>query len=130
MKAAFFGILWWILIFVEVSAIGFTPGLATRGPSGLTLLPPGVALHFAALIGFTLLLAKFYFRGGDEAPSHPLFTAAIIVLVGLGLDALITVPLFVKNYLLYFQKWTLWMGVIVFAATFYAAAKMTQAKSP
>jgi hypothetical protein len=38
-KPVLFGILWWVLVFVEVSVIGFTPGLATMGEYGFTLEP-------------------------------------------------------------------------------------------
>lgn len=122
-KLLLFGLLWWVLIFVEVSIIGFTPGFATMGDNGFTLLPMGIAIHFFLLAIFSAVLGKLYFSKKPFASQNALVAAATIVLIGLLLDALITVPFFVKSYSVYFSKWTLWTGVGVFIGVFYCIGK-------
>ena len=123
-KLALFGLLWWVLIFVEVSIIGFTPAFATMGENGFTLLPKGIAVHFILLVVFSALLGKLYFRKTTVESQSAIVPAAIIVFIGFLLDALITVPFFVKSYSIYFTKWTLWAGVGIFLIVFYCIGKL------
>lgn len=117
-KALLFGLLWWVIVFVEVSIVGFTPGLATMGEFGFTLLPVGVAIHFAVVTLLAWFLARFYFRKGGANLREGIRAAAVMSVVGLLLDAVITVPFFVKSYEHYYSKWTLWAGLLVFVAAF------------
>ena len=125
-KLILYGLLWWVLIFVEVSIVGFTPSFSTMGENGFTLLPKGIAIHFALLVIFSALLGKLYFRKTAVASQNAIVAAAIIIFTGLLLDALITVPFFVKSYSVYFTKWTLWAGVGIFLIVFYFMGKPTK----
>jgi len=122
-KMVLYGLLWWVLIFVEVSIIGFTPGLATVGENGFSLLPKGIAIHFILLVIISALLGKLYFRKTIVESQNAIVPAATIVFIGFLLDALITVPFFVKSYSVYFTKWTLWVGVGIFLIVFYCIGK-------
>lgn len=126
-KALLFGLLWWIIIFVEVSAIGFTPGLATQGEYGFTLLPAGIAAHFVIVAGLAWALARLYFRKVAADIPSAAKVAAIIAIVGLVLDAVITVPFFVKDYAHYYSKWTLWVGLALFVGAFVVGSPRTSA---
>ncbi len=114
-----YGVILWAIIFVEVSVIGFTPTLATQGENGFVLLPMGLVLHFLLLATMAFLLATQYFKKATPSPKAGVKAAAVMVGVGLVLDALITVPFFVKSYVLFYTKWSLWVGIalvlIIFA---------------
>lgn len=118
------------LLFIEVSVIGFTPGLATMGEYGFTLLPVGAAIHFVLLAILAALLAKLYLRKASTPmpPREGLRAAAIMAVTGLALDAAVTVPFFVKSYSHYYAKWTLWAGVAVFVIVFSWIASQKQTK--
>lgn len=116
-RALIFGLLCWAFIFVEVSVVGFTPGLATMGEHGFTLEPLGVAIHFVVLAGLAWLLAKQFYKRPVTGLSVPV-AGVIIIGTGFILDALVTVPFFVKDYGHYYSKWTLWAGAALFVVVF------------
>lgn len=128
-RALLFGLLCWIIIFVEVSVIGFTPNLATRGEFGFTLLPAGIAAHFVFLGILAWAISRMYFRKSTGPLSRsPTAAGATVIATGFLLDAIVTVPMFVKDYGYYYSKWTLWVGALVFIA-FYVFAHKIKAKS-
>jgi hypothetical protein len=135
-KPLLFGLLWWVIVFVEVSLVAFTPGMAVVGPYGFTLSAPGVVVHFAALAGIGWGLARLYARRrGDAGASMPITwdeavrAALVMAACGLALDAVITVPLFVKSYAHYYSKWTLWVGLVVAGSAFLASIRQRLARA-
>lgn len=116
-RALLFGILCWIFIFVEVSVIGFTPGLSILDEHGFTLQPLGITVHFLILIGLALFLSKQFYKKPVGGLS-PLLIGVIVIGTGFVLDALVTVPFFVKDYGHYYSKWTLWAGAALFVVVF------------
>jgi hypothetical protein len=127
-KAILYGLFGWMAIFVEVSVIGFTPGLAIQGQNGFTLLPPGIAIHFCLLVLLSAILAFFYFKNSKAGMVEGAKVGSIVILTGFVLDSLITIPYFVKSYSLFFTKWTLWVGVLLVIGTFSFVAKWKKDK--
>lgn len=105
-----FGALLWILIFFEVSILMFAFGL-----SGMIYS----IVHYILSAILALIVALFYFRGLNKKDTgfvNGLLLGLYFVIVGIILDAIITVPLFVKDYT-FFLNWNLlisyFIGIIV-----------------
>ncbi len=95
-KAAFYGALLWVVIFFYVSALMF--GLKIQIPS-TTYYLINVPV-FAILVG---IASYFYFKGEKTGAKNGLFLGVIMLLVGVVLDAVITIPLFIKDYMFFFR---------------------------
>ena len=116
-KAISYGALLWALIFFEVSILMF----------GFNLNPPATLyyiLHYFLLAVFTVVSAKWYFTQEKKSNLTKRFLVGLVfVVTGIILDAIITVPLFVKDYTAFFStKWMLigYLEVIVLAAVYGA----------
>jgi len=93
LRAILFGIILWILIFLDSSILMFCFGI----------FPPDYLynlIHYILLIIFTLLLASAYFKpekilkGSKQGFILGLIFVAVLVI----LDSVITVPFFVNDY--------------------------------
>lgn len=118
-KSLLYGVLMWVIIFVEVTIIGFTPQLATQGANGFILNIYGVVIHFVFLVILALLLSKFYFKGRQARVKESILAAILFLAVGTVLDIAVTVPFFVKDYGIFFWKWSLWVGYGIFFLAFF-----------
>jgi hypothetical protein len=99
------GILLWVLIFAEIS-------ITMIGLKFSNLV--SYIIHYIVLIPLALLCAKFYYKSKDKINGFLL--GFFIVLIGIILDCLITVPLFIMpaggNYMTYFSQFYLIVGLI------------------
>lgn len=102
-RAIGFGVMLWILIFVEVTIVMFIPALQDK------VLTQHI-IHWIVLIPMVLLLAKWYFKADPPTLKKGFFLGLIGLAVGIILDLLITIPLFVKDYG-FFADWKLWVGM-------------------
>ena len=106
LRAILLGALLWVLIFFEVSILMFGFGLED-----------GIAyylIHYIILIGFVVLVNLIYFRcekvnGGLK---EGLLLGIILVITGVVLDAVITVPLWIEESYAFFNNVYLWFGLI------------------
>lgn len=84
------GILSWVLIFFEVSILMFGFGLES-GPLYYTL-------HYILSAILVATCAWIYFKTEEASLQKGLSLGVLFVIVGVILDSIITVPLFVKDY--------------------------------
>ena len=90
-RAILLGALGWVLIFFEVSILMF----------GLKLAPPAAsyyALHYVLAAAIIAAASLLYFRKAKAGAKEGLVLGVIFAVVGVILDSIITVPLFVKDY--------------------------------
>ncbi len=98
-----YGTLLWILIFVEVSIIMFIPGLSELTQNCLHL----IILPLLALFCFIK-----YFKSSTASAKNGFLAAVYFLVIGTILDLVITIPLFVKDYALFYSSWWLWIGYL------------------
>src|SRR5689334_20565116 len=91
-----FSMVWWMVCAVEVGTVGAIPALALRVEHGFVLTAVGVVVHFALLVCISVALALVYLRRYSQERGSTVPLAVSTVLTGLALDALVTVPLFVR----------------------------------
>ncbi len=101
-RAILTAILLWVLIFFEVSILMF--GLKLQG----TIY---YAIHFVLLVLLVSISALIYFRKVKGNLTEGLVLGVIYVIVGVILDAIVTVPLFIKDYS-FFIQWDLLLGLL------------------
>src|SRR3989344_2384779 len=104
-RALLCGALLWVLIFFEVSILMF----------GFKIVGGGLyyTIHYIMLIILASLSALIYFRGRvDRGLGQGLLVGLVMVLTGIVLDAIITVPLFTKNYAAFFKDIYLLIGLV------------------
>lgn len=105
LRGAGLGILFWIVIFVEISVtmIGLKFGSTTT-----------YIIHYILMIPLGVLIGWLYYKSRDKINGFLL--GLFMVLVGIILDMIITVPLFIipagGNYLSYFTELYLIIGLI------------------
>lgn len=111
-RALSFGIALWILIFFEVNILMF--GFNIKPPSGVYF-----TLHFIFLTIFALLCNLSYFWGKEIKTGllQGIIIGIIFVIVGIILDASITIPLFVKDYNFLLRKDILFGELIILILT-------------
>lgn len=113
-RAVLSGALAWVLIFFEVSILMF--GFKLQ-PSGMTYY----IIHYILLIFIVAVCASIYFNGTKTKTGlkEGILAGVVMFASGMVLDAIITVPLFVKDYVLFFGN--IWMilgyveGIVVAA---------------
>ncbi len=110
-QSTLFGVLFWLIIFVEVSIIGFSPDLATMGEFGFEFNQTGNIIHLIAVTLIAAILARLYYKKDKPKFIDALQVGIVISLIGIILDAVITVPLFVKNYASFYGDPNLWIGI-------------------
>jgi hypothetical protein len=85
-KAVLLGILFWIFIFVEISVTKIGLGL-----SQLAVL----IINYILIVPFSIIIASMYYKSRDRLNGFVL--GLIVVVTGIILDAVITVPMFVNG---------------------------------
>ena len=90
-RAVLTGALIWVLVFFEVCVLMF--GFKLNPPSSLYYI-----IHYIAFVIFVLLASLIYFRGKKVKAGlmWGLWLGIIFILVGIVLDSIITIPLFMK----------------------------------
>lgn len=103
-RAVIFGVIIWVVIFFEVCILIFGFRL-TRGSSFYNVW------HFS-LAGIIVAIASwFYFEKAKKNLENGILAGIIFMITGCVLDAIITVPLFIKNYRFFIDRY-LWVGLI------------------
>ena len=99
------GVLLWVFIFIEISITMI--GLKLPNTTVWTI-------HYILLIPFSILCAKFYYKSKDNVNGFVL--GIVILIVGIILDMITTVPLFIipqgGNYGTYFSNMFMIAGFI------------------
>ena len=90
-RAVLTGALIWVFVFFEVSILMF--GFKLNSPDSLYYI-----IHYIALAIFVILASLIYFRGKKAKAGfwNGLYLGIIFILVGIVLDSIITIPLFMK----------------------------------
>lgn len=101
-KAVWCGALLWVLVFFEVSILMF--GFGMEGNSIYYV-------HYVVGIILALLAAMIYFKHQNSDYLQGFYLGLVFVIVGLVLDAVITVPLFVKDYSFFLNGW-MWISIL------------------
>lgn len=113
-RAIGFGIMFWVLAFVVISILMFSPWFKD-GEMRQNIT------WWILEIPITLLLAKWYFKKVTPTAKNGLVLGVLGLITGSILDAAITVPLFVKSYSLFFGNWLMYVGYgIVLLLCIYA----------
>ena len=104
-RAILTGVLLWAFVFVVMSILMFAPGLKDQVFFQYLIM-------WVLLIPVTLFVAKWYFHV-DEPTSKKGFLLGILVLItGTVLDAIISVPVFVKSYTVFYSNTYLYIGML------------------
>lgn len=127
-KPLLVGVLFWVLIATEVAIIGMRPELAAQTENGFVFNPTGMGVHFFLLSVITTVVAFFVFRKKSATAINGVKLGLVVVAVGLLLDIIITVPMFVKSYPFYFGKWTIWAGYALAVAVMGIGAMLFSKK--
>ncbi|HIH09884.1 MAG TPA: hypothetical protein HA254_04405 [Candidatus Diapherotrites archaeon] len=90
-RAALMGVALWVAIFFEVSALMF--GFSLQGPTYYI-----VHYVLAGLLAAIAGVLYFQAQGAGKGIREGLIAGAVMLIAGIILDAIITVPLFVKDY--------------------------------
>ena len=100
-----FGAMLWVAAFVVISIVMFTPWFKDN-----TLRV--MATWWVVEIPVVLLLAKWYFKLDPPTIKKGFLLGLVGIVVSMVLDAVITVPLFVKSYPAFYGSWQLWVGLV------------------
>ena len=71
-------------------------------------------IYWILLVPVTLLSAKWYFKEDSPTLKKGLLLGLIGLAVGIVLDLIITVPLFIKSYSEFYSQWELYVGFAIF----------------
>ena len=104
-RAIIFGISVWIAAFVIISILMFTPWFKD---SQTRVQVAWWVLEIPAV----LLLAKWYFKMDPPTVKKGFLLGVIGLVVGTVLDMIITVPLFVKSYSIFYTNWLMYIGFV------------------
>lgn len=116
-RALGFAVLLWIIIFGVISVLMFAPWFRDSE------MRVNIFWYVLA-VPIVLLWAKAYFKMDEPTAKKGLFLGLIALVVGTILDAVITVPFFVKDYALFFGDWTMYIGYVeVLFLTIFAGAE-------
>ena len=88
-RAILTGVLSWVLIFFEVSILMFGFGITDVNKS---------PVHYILIIITIAIPALIYFNKARAGLKQGLLLGMVFVVVGLILDSIITIPLFIKSY--------------------------------
>ncbi len=107
-KATIGAILLWVLIFVTWSIVIFLPPFK----DGNNMMWQYI-IHYVLLILWIWIVAKIYFGKVVASSKEGLIYGIYVLIVGIILDAIITVPLFpVGTHAEFFGQWEMWIGYI------------------
>lgn len=104
-RSIMFGAALWIAAFVVISIVMFVPWFKE---STLRVM----AIWWILEIPVVLLLAKWYFKADPPTVKKGVLLGIVGFVVSMVLDAIITVPLFVKSYAAFYGSWQLWVGLV------------------
>ncbi len=93
-RAIVIGIALWVVIFFEVSILMFGFGLST----GVLYY----SIHYVIVTALLVVATLFYFKKKRGSWKEGLLFGLVGMITGIILDAVITVPLFVKDYSQFF----------------------------
>ncbi len=117
-RAVLAGIVLWVLIFFEVSILMFGFGL-----EGTTYY----MIHYILAGILILAVSWYYFKGpkSNKILKEGLLLGAVMVVIGIILDAIITVPLFIQEGYDFFLRLDIVMGLVlvVIVATVFTVVK-------
>lgn len=117
-RAIVFGIVLWVLVFFEVSILMFGFGLTES-----TLY---YVLHYFLLAVFISILAyKYFSKDVEKGLIEGIVLGIIFIFVGIVLDSVITIPLFVKDYGFLIDRAMLlsYLEIIILSASYGAFKK-------
>ena len=86
-RAVFIGALLWVLIFFEVSILMF--GVKLKAPDTNYYI-----IHYIIVILLVFLASLIYFRKAKAGAFEGLYLGFVFIFVGIVLDSVITIPLF------------------------------------
>ncbi len=92
------------------------------GDNGFQFNQTGIIIHLIATTLIAGILARLYYKQEKPAFIDALQVAVVMVIAGLILDVVITVPLFVKSYSAHFGSANLWIGVTLSVLAFAIAS--------
>jgi len=104
-RALVYGVILWILIFVEFSIVMFLPWFKDHTKAQYVA-------NWVLLIPIVLLCTKWFFKAEVPTTKKGLLLGIIGLVVGTILDMLITIPFFVKSYSLYYGNWMMYIGFV------------------
>ncbi len=104
LKSVLYGALLWVLIFFEVSILMFGLGL-----EGILYY----IIHYIIAIILVSIIAILYFKKEKADFGKGIILGIGFSIVGIVLDSIITVPLFIKDYSLMFGDIGLWIGIFL-----------------
>jgi len=94
------GVLLWVLIFFEVSLLMF--GLKLQGTLYYTI-------HYILLVLLIAIPALVYFKKAKGNFTEGLLLGIVFIIIGMILDFIITIPLFIKDYS-FLIRWDILVG--------------------
>lgn len=117
-RAVMFGAFIWVMIFFEVSILMF--GFKMTGTTYYTW-------HYIFSAVIVVFASWIYFKKVKGGLENGIIAGIIFIMVGCILDAIITIPLFVKNYGFFLDRY-LWIGLIegIVATSLVGALKKRQ----
>lgn len=105
-RAVLAGALVWVLVFFEASILMF--GFKLNPPDSLYYI-----IHYTAFIIFVLLSSLIYFRKAKAGLIPGFWLWVIFILVGIALDSIITIPLFMNFDYSFLIKGEMLVGFVV-----------------
>lgn len=97
------GVMLWVVILITISILRLIPWFLDR-----RLILFGI--FWVLLIPEVLLMCKWYFKMDEPNLKKGFGLGVVLLLVTLALDVIITVPLFVKSYSVFFGDWMMYVG--------------------
>ena len=111
------GILFWIVLFVLISIVMFLPFLAGK------IVIQNIIVFIIDIVA-AFIFATWYFQKAKGGIGNGIIFGIGILLIGIILDMIITVPLYVNSYIEYFSMWTLYLGILLVIITCAIAGAM------
>ncbi len=122
-KSIMYGIALWVIIFVEVSILGFIPQLARVGEHGFEFNSLGQWMFITVTAVTAFFVGTHYFHKEKKRELVDGIVAFLpVLLTGLVLDIAITVPFFVKDYAAFLYDQMLWLSILFSWGTFAVSA--------
>jgi hypothetical protein len=99
-RATALALLIWVLIFTAISIIMFIPGVGQNTKYFMLIIDPLIVL----------LCGYLYFSKVGGKALDGLVIGIYWIVFGTILDMIITIPLFVKSYSVFYGEWSLWVS--------------------
>lgn len=98
--------------------IEFSPDLSSMGVHGFAFNQAGYIVHMIAIVLIAALLARLYYKETSPEFIDALQVAVLMAVIGVILDVIITVPIFIDRYTAFFADPTYWIGMTLTIFTF------------